>query len=198
MLLQASGPNLVRHRDVWLICFRSTRFQSNHRLLAFTAKGLASAAAAASKLKSVVRYNPKNLTIWSAKPEPSAAPLPAGLDGVPAPPSVYPFDEKVALDFAGPLAAALEAFETAVRIAEGFAPLIVSVTLPFVKTRKVGILFCTHKLNIFSTATVCNYVRADAILLCYVLVGIHVDLRKGQLARLAMRGRELFENGRNC
>lgn len=104
-----------------------------------TARGLDSAAAYASKLNKVVKYRPKNLTMLSANPVPSAAPA-AGLDGVVLEPRVLPVDWKPALDFPGPLAASDEALETAERSAEGFAPRIVSATEPFLKTRNVGML----------------------------------------------------------
>jgi hypothetical protein len=125
---------------------------SNYLLCLSTLNGLASAAAYGSKLNRVVRYNPMNLTALSANP-PALVPVPkppshdcpllTGLLPVELEPSVYPLDWKLALCFAGPLPASDDAWETALRSAAGLAPRMVSFTEPFLKTKKVGMLWFT-------------------------------------------------------
>jgi len=122
---------------------------SNYLPCLSTLNGLASAAAYESKLNRVVRYSPMNLTVLFANP-PTPVPVPkppshdgsllTGLLAVELEPSVYPLDWKLALCFAGPLPASDDARETALRSAAGLAPRMVSLTEPFLNTKKVGIL----------------------------------------------------------
>lgn len=124
-----------------------------HLALFATLNGEFAAAASASKLNSVVRYNPTNLTttfeVFGFNSAPTftfgsaSIQLPAGgtRDGALSLPSVRPLLENdAALLPPGLLAASAAAACTAERSAEGLAPRMVDDTEPFLRIRKVGML----------------------------------------------------------